>query len=1091
MDSDINLYTSAGSVPVYVQPPQQTPVNGYRYTFVGEALDQNSEVDKLSETSETSFTSKSSYNANKVIYSPDSSGNQLYFGAAINNIYSAENDEVTTVQEERAWGDNLSVSALRNIEDFEFSKEIVHWNEEFQSLLDQEDTPERFQRLSSMANDFVYCADIFGKIIISELHLPFDEKTIKPSLDLGGVAGGQKYKCRDIIFKFAADTEVTPGLWMYGGTGKADSFAQKSTNHELNGLNHVMDIYGGKGGLIRFPLIAIIDYRGYRLLALSQLPINKSTIVYGSCDGGKTVHSSVPEINKEMERIAGILNLKGHIVGLPKTTIFGPGDIEVHKGTDGRYYMLDFARMFPPEYPLIFNNKAGQKIGREIFYNMLRPELVKFYPQALSSDGFSGWQTCLFTQDELNRDITKATDYLHSQVIPKVIQKLNEIPEEDYSPAPHKAHEIIKINNLIHIAGVNFRYLGVICRDIKVPCVKEILITEIIARVWKRITRSRLRKLMDITRRPSEDPYKLIIADIFKVLLDPTQPNQDRFWSESSPGNLKYIAMEIFPRCLNDEEKKSNVDLRNLIDIKLLVIRLTQMLNIRISLSTLNQFLLTPDSRPFVQIGISDIDEVGSTIKYPYIIDFSCGSNNLRETRKIVDNPNKEIDVLEADRWVDDTKLKLNDALASIPSSYQVQLQFLRALYIKSSVIKAPNEPFRILTLLLSMVPSLDITQQKSPLLQSLVGLYHLKLASSNLFFRECSSCEKFHKELEMAKNAFEKALSQDEECLHELISNSLPTRHLYTPDLLSIDPVEPHERLVEYKTRKLYELFTLIYMLNHLQDPDSILHDVFQDYISQIQQIDNFELSEELSVINGNNNVLYGFFDRLENLKLLVLNPFNMDQVISNHISKMNSLQYLTLNGVNFNMLHNKSNTFFKSLLGNCKLVQLSINDCELDKNSFDGCFENLNSLVSLEVVNCQLPDTVLLQISKNLSNIKKLVLKQSKEFTDSTICQLLINIKSRLEILNLNDCFNLTDKIVSVLIENQPKLKNLSLALPLLTQESKNHLQKTFPVVLFISKKRRNTSSSGSKSGNIKNSYGILSFSHEYILTYKSLRS
>ncbi|KYR01650.1 hypothetical protein DLAC_11486 [Tieghemostelium lacteum] len=1057
----------ADEVNLYTTEPQ---TQNYRYTF----------NDDISESS--SLGSVSSYNPNVVVYS-ETSGNNLYFGAEVSNVYGS-NEQITTIQEEKAWGDNLAVSTLKNIEDYDISREILHWNEEFQKILDEEETPERHQKLSTIANDFVYCADIFGKIIISELHLPLENKTIKP-LDLGGVAGGQKFRCQDIIFKFAADTEVTPGLWMYGGCNQADSFAQKSTNHELNGLNHVMDVYGMKGGLIRFPLMAIIDYRGYRLLALSQLPINKSTIVYGSCDGGKTVHSSVPEINKEMERIAGILNLRGHVVGLPKSFIYGPGDIEVHKGTDGRYYMLDFARMFPPEYPLIFNNKAGQKIGREIFYNMLRPELVKSYPQALSSDGFSGWQTSLF-EDDLNRDITKATDYLHGKVIPNLVHNLNLTPEEDYSPAPHKAHEVVKNLNIIHHTGVNFRYLGVICRDIKVPCVKEILITEIIARVWKRITRSRLRKLMDITRRPSEDPYKLIIADIFKVLLDPTQPNQDRFWSESSPGNLKYIAMEIFPRCLNDEEKKPNIDLRKLIDIKLLVIRYIQMMNIRINLSTFNQFLHTPDSRPFVQIGVSDIDEVGSTIKYPYVIDFSCGSQFMKETRAIVDNPHKEIDILEADRSADDAKLKFSEAIIKLPSAFQIHLQFFRSLYFKSTVIKAPNEPFRILNVLLTLVSVSRAELQQTTDIQSLVGLYHLKLACSHLFFSDRPSIETFEKELDLAREAFENALSKDPTCIDDLIINSIPTKHVYPPNLLSIAPIDPHERLVEYKKRKLYELLTLIYLLERVES-QSVLHTVFQRFISQIQQIDNFEISEEFASINADNSLLHSFFGRLKNLKILHLNPINMDHVISNHIANMSKLQYLYLTGVNFLPLANKSNTFFKSLLGNCKLVQLSINDCELDENTFKWCFEHLNSLVSFELVNCQLPDVVLLQISKNLSNIKKLVLKQSKEFTDSTICQLLINLKSRLEILNLNDCFNLTDKIVSVLIDNHPKLKYLSLALPLLSEESKSKLTASYKHIHLLFAKPKTISFSKSNSFS---SFNNLTH-QEYVLTYKSLRS
>lgn len=34
--------------------------------------------------------------------------------------------------------------------------------------------------------------------------------------------------------------------------------------------------------------VALIDYKGYRLIAVSMLPIGSNTLVYGASDGGKT-----------------------------------------------------------------------------------------------------------------------------------------------------------------------------------------------------------------------------------------------------------------------------------------------------------------------------------------------------------------------------------------------------------------------------------------------------------------------------------------------------------------------------------------------------------------------------------------------------------------------------------------------------------------------------------------------------------------------------------------------------------------------------------------------------------------------------------
>ena len=63
-----------------------------------------------------------------------------------------------------------------------------NWNEEFQKMNEEKHSPSKFERLSQLAHDFVYAAKLYGKIICSEVCLPEDRKTIKPTL-IGGRAG--------------------------------------------------------------------------------------------------------------------------------------------------------------------------------------------------------------------------------------------------------------------------------------------------------------------------------------------------------------------------------------------------------------------------------------------------------------------------------------------------------------------------------------------------------------------------------------------------------------------------------------------------------------------------------------------------------------------------------------------------------------------------------------------------------------------------------------------------------------------------------------------------------------------------------------
>ena len=58
------------------------------------------------------------------------------------------------------------------------------WNDKFQKIVGEGE--KKFSELTDLGNDFVSSASKYGKIIISELYLPYHEKTIKP-LTIGGI----------------------------------------------------------------------------------------------------------------------------------------------------------------------------------------------------------------------------------------------------------------------------------------------------------------------------------------------------------------------------------------------------------------------------------------------------------------------------------------------------------------------------------------------------------------------------------------------------------------------------------------------------------------------------------------------------------------------------------------------------------------------------------------------------------------------------------------------------------------------------------------------------------------------------------------
>ena len=84
-------------------------------------------------------------------------------------------------------------------------------------------------------------------------------------------------------------------------------------------------------------MMALIDYRGYRLIGMTLLPISKRSQVFGSPNAGKTVYDD-KEVHKLLDILAKRLNLRDHAVGRNASVRMGtPIDLEVHEGTVSIY----------------------------------------------------------------------------------------------------------------------------------------------------------------------------------------------------------------------------------------------------------------------------------------------------------------------------------------------------------------------------------------------------------------------------------------------------------------------------------------------------------------------------------------------------------------------------------------------------------------------------------------------------------------------------------------------------------------------------------------------------------------------------------
>ena len=183
-----------------------------------------------------------------------------------------------------------------------------NWNQRFQRALDMpenciEEKISKYQTLSAINKDFVSSATRYAKTIISEYFLHVKDKSIRAK-NFGGFAGGQKYLWRGILFKMA---DGKSGPW-----NGSDEAAAKAAGHDMKSLIHYFE-----SGVqeLRFPLMALIDYRGFRMTAQALLPLGKSSLIYGSSDAGRTIHKDDQHMNELMKQTAENLNIRGHVAG--------------------------------------------------------------------------------------------------------------------------------------------------------------------------------------------------------------------------------------------------------------------------------------------------------------------------------------------------------------------------------------------------------------------------------------------------------------------------------------------------------------------------------------------------------------------------------------------------------------------------------------------------------------------------------------------------------------------------------------------------------------------------------------------------------
>ncbi|XP_026082215.1 clustered mitochondria protein homolog isoform X1 [Carassius auratus] len=231
------------------------------------------------------------------------------------------------------------------------------WNEELQTTreLSRKNLPERLLReraVFKVHSDFAGAATRGAMAVIDG-----NVMAINP----GEETRMQMFIWNNIFFSLGFD--VRDHYRELGG----DAAAHVAPTNDLNGVRaySAVDVEG----LYTLGTV-VVDYRGYRVTAQSIIPgilerEQEQSVIYGSIDFGKTVVSH-PKYLELLEKTSRPLKVQRHSVLNEKDTaveLCSSVECKGIIGNDGRHYILDLLRTFPPD--LNFLPVEGEELAPE------------------------------------------------------------------------------------------------------------------------------------------------------------------------------------------------------------------------------------------------------------------------------------------------------------------------------------------------------------------------------------------------------------------------------------------------------------------------------------------------------------------------------------------------------------------------------------------------------------------------------------------------------------------------------------------------------------------------------------------------------
>ncbi|TPX68750.1 hypothetical protein SpCBS45565_g02959 [Spizellomyces sp. 'palustris'] len=377
------------------------------------------------------------------------------------------------------------------------------WNDRYQTLLSiRPDSDEAALRqdvqLQELIGQFQETAQQMAQRMIDEYHLTsnpaikqrnqtpsLNGRPMSPSLteinydgeDGNQVKGSDVTVVQDgIVFRFACNyDDATPSQ-------VEDALSRSSSElRAINASARASFMNSASPSHLHTVLMVLIDYKGFRVVAYADMGLQGRALQVH--DLQRDPPRTDERASERLMAVGKALNLKPHTVQIGeerRVMVHMAAGVEVHFDPPSKlFYASNLHALLPMDHSP--HNKIDPSPHRR-----LRPEFLAIYPHPLTSDAFTKQSGGPRHEREANdAEVMRASKFLQEIWIPSFVFRLDSL---EVRPVDSRG-----LVGEMHCSGVNVRYLGHISRLSTLPYIRDMAHTEMVARAFKSLFRTRLR----------------------------------------------------------------------------------------------------------------------------------------------------------------------------------------------------------------------------------------------------------------------------------------------------------------------------------------------------------------------------------------------------------------------------------------------------------------------------------------------------------------------------------------------------------------------------------------------------------------------